>query len=183
MTAFLSILALVISSAGVLYLASTNAKRLRAFNRQVPDARRWALVARIAIFAPGILLITGGFTAAFVIWMGAITVLGWGIAAFSPTKIDRAQAWLENFGAVSAQRTAALQVSARDRLASLTSRIAKGDSDRIAALEARVAELERLLNARNEVEATSATVPAPSTERQSEIATDRPPLMAAGSPS
>ncbi|MEM9369650.1 MAG: hypothetical protein AAGA26_00705 [Pseudomonadota bacterium] len=83
MTALWSIFALIVSGTGVVYLAVTNAKRRRAFG-QVAVAQRWRLLARIAVWLPGIAAILVQDWALFTLWAGGITVLGWVIAATSP---------------------------------------------------------------------------------------------------
>lgn len=74
-----------VSLLAVVYLLYTDAKRIRVFRlnraRGLPRYRRaaWALA-----FAPGAALLGAGELSAFLGWCGAITVLGWLVAARTP---------------------------------------------------------------------------------------------------
>ena len=84
MTTTLTLAAVAVSLAGLVYLAATDPKRRRAFNLP-PCSRRLALFAWIVVFAPGAALLAAEQTAAFVIWLGAGTIAGWLVAAKAPT--------------------------------------------------------------------------------------------------
>ena len=86
MTAIFTLLALGTSLLGLAYLTATNPKRQRAFNLQ-PRSRRFLWPACGLVFAPGLTLLGAGEGAAFVMWLGAVTVAGWLIAARAPSAI------------------------------------------------------------------------------------------------
>ena len=149
MTGLLVVLALAMSIAGIFYLAMTDAKRRRVFGLAAVEVRRWVWPARCAVFGPGMLLAALGNMAGFVIWLGALTVLGWTVAALPPTRLREMQKSMN-----------ADLITSRDRrksaIASLRSRVAvsmagtgmtfgREDPARLAALEARVASLEERL--------------------------------------
>ena len=83
MTAILTLAALAATLTGLVHLAASDPKRQRAFKLQ-PPRRRFALPACLLVFAPGVALLAFGQAAAFVIWLGATTVLGWLVAARAP---------------------------------------------------------------------------------------------------
>ena len=84
MTALLTLAAVAATLLGLAYLTATDPKRRRAFKLQ-PRSRRLALPACILVFAPGVTLLAIDKSAAFVMWLGAIAVLGWLIAARAPS--------------------------------------------------------------------------------------------------
>ncbi|MEM0922425.1 MAG: hypothetical protein AAGF44_01055 [Pseudomonadota bacterium] len=168
MTGPLTILALILSGIGLAYLAVTDPKRRRAFAQPVLERRRWKLVARLLVFLPGFGLAFLGDVAAVIIWLGAITVLGWGIAALSPLHIDALKSKSREAAGNYAMRLAGLATPLRAAagvvLGSLSWALSKGvervtpgqvpvlvlpsrrgDSARIAELEARVVALEAAL--------------------------------------
>ncbi|MEM6546279.1 MAG: hypothetical protein AAF713_00885 [Pseudomonadota bacterium] len=156
MTAIWTIVALAVSTLGIGYLAATDAKRRRVFRRPPLEKRRWTFLARTAVFAPAVPLIVVGDLAALVIWMGAATVLGWGIAAVSPRQLDGLAVWLRRHLSISWVRWTLLRQLVRERYQVLrTSAVAaagriatrvKGTPDtRIEELEARIAALEERL--------------------------------------
>lgn len=74
----------IISICGICYLAVTNPKRRRAFNLAILNRRRWVWAARLSIILPFLLLIFTANWSGLSIWAGAVTVLGWIVAATSP---------------------------------------------------------------------------------------------------
>ncbi len=126
MTAFVTVIATAITLAGIGWLAVTDPKRRRVFEMSDPARPRRTVPVVAAAFIPGIALLALGNGAAFVVWLGATTVFGWGIAALTPA---RTAALVSRCVRVAAQLRAA--VVARRRMA-----------DRIASLEARMAALE-----------------------------------------
>ncbi|MEM9148677.1 MAG: hypothetical protein AAGC57_21205 [Pseudomonadota bacterium] len=128
MTALASILALSVTVAGQAVLRATDPKRRRMFGL---PARRWGSlrwVARVAVWAPSLCLIWMGDLAALVIWMGAATVSGWGIACVTPARLDRAKNG----------------VAARLSRAVPPRRHVEDIDARLAAVEARLAALEEI---------------------------------------
>lgn len=83
MTAVLPLSAVAVTLLGLAYLTATDPKRRRAFKRP-PPSRRLVLPAFALVFAPGVALLVFGQGAAFVMWLGAVTVLGWLVAARAP---------------------------------------------------------------------------------------------------
>ena len=84
MTAVLTLLAVGASLLGLAYLTASNPKRQRAFNLQ-PRSRRFVWPACGLVFAPGLALLVASEGAAFVMWLGAVSIAGWLIAARAPT--------------------------------------------------------------------------------------------------
>lgn len=84
MSGFLIFACLVVSLAGLAYLALTDPKRRRTHGQEVLDRRPYLWPARIALFGPGVLLTGLGHWSGLTIWAGAVTTLGWLIAALSP---------------------------------------------------------------------------------------------------
>ncbi|MEM7058159.1 MAG: hypothetical protein AAF557_11260 [Pseudomonadota bacterium] len=80
MTFWISIAAIAISMVGLTHLAFTNPKRRRTLSQEQVQLRR-IVPARCAVWIPGIVLAVLGEAAAFVIWIAALTVLGWVLAA------------------------------------------------------------------------------------------------------
>ncbi|MEM7508379.1 MAG: hypothetical protein AAF415_16725 [Pseudomonadota bacterium] len=154
MIALLTLLALTVSSAGIAYLAATDPKRRRAFRQVELTAPRRTVLARIAVFAPGVALVTLGSAGPVVIWAGALTVFGWAIAALSPLHIASIRALSTRvFGRLEQRLSRVRAAWAEARLNASTAvatRLAvrdPADRERIAALEKRVAALEAQLAA------------------------------------
>lgn len=164
MSAIATLAATGASLAALGWLAATDPKRRRAFRLSLapvqPRARNaaWALALLPGALVP---LASGG--AGFVLWLGAVSVAGWGLAAMPPDD------------SLTRLRSAALE-ALRERLARLAARLgghtralrarlpapaAKPEGDaaaRIARLEARVSELEAELMARRATSRSAATV-------------------------
>lgn len=157
MTSVAVIIALAVSVWGLWHLQSTNPKRLRSL-KQEPAERRHAHVARLAVWAPGVLLVVLGQFSAFVMWLAALTVIGWALVAAPTTTFALVQrAWLAVLQPVLSHLAAI-----RDRLAAVvksrhTVAEHKHLSDenaelraRLVALEQRIAELEGALHVGND---------------------------------
>ena len=84
MTALLTLSAVAVSLSGLVYLAASDPKRRRAF-KLPPRERRLALPTWILVLVPGAALLAANQSAAFVMWLGATTVVGWLVAARAPT--------------------------------------------------------------------------------------------------
>ncbi|MEM9139529.1 MAG: hypothetical protein AAGB15_06825, partial [Pseudomonadota bacterium] len=153
MTALITLLTVAISTAGLVHLTFTNPKRLRSLKRP-PIERRYARLARAAVWTPGLLLAVMGETAALVMWLAALTTIGWALAAAPVTtgaamqSIAAAQlrrAGDAAFGVVWSLGRALSALTARLPrlpLPSLPQRaaVATPDTTRIETLEQRVAE-------------------------------------------
>lgn len=147
MDVFVVIAALSIGVAALIHLARTDPKRRRVFGLPAHVGPRRTRIALAALIVPGIGLLALGNGAGFTVWLGALTVLGWGVAALDPV---RSQALLSRAagmtGKLGGTARAAWHGSAeavrtlRDGYRFLS----KGPA-RIAALEERVAELEAQL--------------------------------------
>lgn len=83
MTVPVTLAAVAVTLLALAHLTATDPKRRRAF-KLPPPRRRFAWPAGVLALAPGAALLAAGAGAAFVIWLGAITVLGWLIAARTP---------------------------------------------------------------------------------------------------
>ncbi|MEL6218952.1 MAG: hypothetical protein AAFR79_10855 [Pseudomonadota bacterium] len=132
MTGLASILARAVTVAGQAGLRATDPKRRRMFG--LPARRRGPLrwVARGAVWTPALGLIWIGDLAALVIWMGAATVSGWGIACLTPALLDRTKTriaeWLP-WGVL------ALSIAPRRPVEDIDARFAEMEA-RLTALEA-----------------------------------------------
>ena len=82
-TALATLAAVTVTLLALAYLTATDPKRRRAF-KLPPTRRRFAWPVAVLVFAPGVALLAAGQAAAFAIWLGAVTVLGWLIAARAP---------------------------------------------------------------------------------------------------
>lgn len=143
-----------VSFAAIGYLAATDPKRRSAF--RLPAApRRHPRLAWTALLVPGAVVagLAGG--GGFLAWFGAVTVVGWTVAAVRPDgsgALGLALAdGLARVRDLSADAGQALRAVAA-RLAALRPALpartpAAPDPDRVAALEARVAALEAELAA------------------------------------
>jgi hypothetical protein len=74
------------SLAALAHLAATDPKRRRAFGLEQPAEGRPRL-AWTAALLPGVLVPLWAGAAGFFIWFGAVAVLGWAVAATSPTRM------------------------------------------------------------------------------------------------
>lgn len=82
-TVSVTLAAILLSLAGILVLTVTDPKRRRVFG--LPDAKhRPAALACLLILAPGVALLIAGQSAAFVMWLAAVPLAGWGLAARHP---------------------------------------------------------------------------------------------------
>jgi len=123
--------AIAASLAGVGYLAGTDPKRRRAF-RLPPAARSSPRLGWALVLAPGVLLPFAAGGAGFTVWIGAVSVVGWAIAALPPERTARVGRHYAAFV---------------DRLAGVRLRFPRRPQaeDRVAALEARTRALETQL--------------------------------------
>ncbi|MEM8654309.1 MAG: hypothetical protein AAGF36_06150 [Pseudomonadota bacterium] len=129
-----TLVAVVCSSLAIARLVTRDPKRGRAFG--VPfsgnegRAGSWVL-----LLVPGVVLLVLDQFAAFMIWAGAVPLIGWGWSVLSPERHAAFQAW--RMGVMARMRDVHIP-----RPRPLRTR----RKARIAALEARVAELEQLLH-------------------------------------
>ena len=84
MTTLITLTAVIMTLSGLVYLTITDPKRRRAF-KLMPRDRDFAIPAYFLVFGPGPALLIAGEGAAFVIWLGFVTVAGWLVAARTPT--------------------------------------------------------------------------------------------------
>lgn len=135
---------LCISTAAVAYLAHTDPKRRRVFGLPEFERQRWTKASLAVLLAPGILLLVSGNGAGFTIWLGGLTVIGWGVAATTPA---RAETWRE-IAWTRLTRTIRIVVRGRSNLVLAVRRVRAGilflcdGAERVAALEARIDQLE-----------------------------------------
>jgi hypothetical protein len=150
----MSLLAVLAGSAASLaalrYLASTDPKRRRAF-RLPPPKERHPRAAWTAVVASGALVATIAGAGGFFVWLGAVTVLGWAIAASRPERRPdrghetfaawtvRARDTVADWAVRARETLAARAASARETFAGWKVRAA---ASRPLTLEARVRRLE-----------------------------------------
>lgn len=79
----------LVSLIGLGYLAWSDPKRRRTFRETKLERRPLLWPARAALFGPGALLVAIGHWSGLTIWAGAVTVLGWIMAAISPAAYAR----------------------------------------------------------------------------------------------
>ncbi|MEM8774220.1 MAG: hypothetical protein AAGF53_04250 [Pseudomonadota bacterium] len=84
MSLWLTLIAILISLAGISYFASTDNRRRSIHRMPQIERRRFAWLARLFTFAPGIVLLLSTNWSGLSIWAGAVMVLGWNIAALTP---------------------------------------------------------------------------------------------------
>lgn len=85
-------LAIMVSLAGLATLAMTDPKRRRAHGQLPLASRPFFWPARLAVFGPGLGLLLSGHWSGLTIWAGAITTLGWAMAAITPARYATALA-------------------------------------------------------------------------------------------
>lgn len=150
---------IVLSLAGLGYLAWTDPKRRRVHGIPLPQRRRFLWPARVVVFGPGLLLTGLGHWSGLAIWAGAVTTLGWVLAALSPARYAALMEHGRQSFTVLRRQTRALMApvkawirlgAKRIRTAAATSLSRIGpthatDTDYIAALEARIVALEARL--------------------------------------
>lgn len=139
-----AIAALIVSVAVLIHLARTDPKRRRVFGMPEYEGRRWVWLSLAVLCAPGIALLASGDAAGFTIWLGALTVLGWGVAAVSPARAEAlrsmalALAGRGGHGMYAGWRGIVHNLrAARSGFAFL-----RDGAERIALLEARIGQLE-----------------------------------------
>lgn len=147
-----------VSFAAIGYLAATDPKRRSAF-RLPPVARRHPRLAWAALLAPGAVVAALAGGGGFLAWFGAVTVVGWAVAAMRPDgsgalglALADARARLRDLSAAAAQALRPVVAGIAARLAALRPALpartpAAPDPGRVAALEARVSALEAELAA------------------------------------
>jgi hypothetical protein len=143
-----------VSFAAIGYLAATDPKRRSAF-RLPPVPRRHPRLAWTALLVPGLAVagLAGG--GGFLAWFGAVTVVGWAVAAVRPDgsgtlglALADGLARLRDLSAEAVQRLRAIAARLVALRPALLARASTArDPDRVAALEARVSALEAELAA------------------------------------
>ena len=88
MTTLITLAAVIMTLLGLIYLTITDPKRRRAF-KLGPRDRDFAIPAYFLVFGPGPALLIASEGAAFVIWLGVVTVAGWLLAARTPAVTRR----------------------------------------------------------------------------------------------
>ena len=124
--------AVAVSLAGVGYLTGTDPKRRRAF-RLPPAASASPRLGWALVLLPGVLLPFAAGGGGFTVWIGAVSVAGWAIAALPPERT----AGLGRRCAAFVDRIAAFRPALPLRVAP-----APASDSRVAALEARIEALE-----------------------------------------
>lgn len=81
MIAFAALFLVAITMVGLGHLVLTDPKRRRVLGQSPYIGKRRIWLARILVWAPGIAAAVAGQLVLFVIWLGALTLLGYAIAA------------------------------------------------------------------------------------------------------
>lgn len=113
------------SLTGLGYLAGTDAKRRRIFGQSVLNRRRFLWPARLAVFAPGLILLLIANWSGFMIWAGAITTLGWVLTAIRPDSYQQAQKTARSTASVLSQQGASLRTQSAIHWHSLREQLAQ----------------------------------------------------------
>lgn len=147
MPAVAVIVALCMSVAVLAYLAHTDPKRRRVFGEPAYEKPRHVRLSLGLLAVPGILLLWAGDGAGLTIWLGALTVLGWGVAAVSPQGAERVRSRVAAIAGQSGARIVSGWRRLADALGAVVGAVAfmRHAPGRIAALEERVADLEAAL--------------------------------------
>lgn len=85
-----TLLSCFVSALCLVWLARYNPRRRRAHG--LPKVDHTIFASRILLvlsIAPGVALLLLGHSAGFVLWLGAISILGWWVAAFPPKRASR----------------------------------------------------------------------------------------------
>jgi hypothetical protein len=149
-----------LSLAALGWVAATDPKRRRAFGLPPHPGPRRTGTAWLLALLPGVVVPLWGGGAGFVIWLGAVTVAGWGLAALPP---DRPAAWIEALR----RRLPPVQAHAARlrRWGEAALRSVRPGRPDVAALERRIADLEarvaELLAERDRPAATATERPHP----------------------
>lgn len=84
-TVLLVAAATAVSLLAVVYLLYTDAKRIRVFRLNRAQALRgYRQAGWVIAVAPGAAMVAFGELSAFLVWCGAITVLGWLVVTWTP---------------------------------------------------------------------------------------------------
>lgn len=145
MITFVTLLSIAVSMVALLWLSHVDPKRRSAF-RLPPytGARRTKLAWTIALL-PGLFVIPLAGGPGFVLWLGALTVVGWAAIAVPPGRGGAVALALDRFFARILGRFDALTRRARRALPAVRSRFPArvGTGSGAVPLAARVAELEQ----------------------------------------
>lgn len=143
MDTFVVVAGLCISTAALAYLAHTDPKRRRVFGRPQYEKRRRIWLSLFILSAPGVWFMMSGNGAGFTVWLGGVSVVGWGVAAMNPHRAAAVATLAGRWRCIAVaggRRSAAAVRAAHDFYHSL------GDTPaRVAVLERRVDELEAKL--------------------------------------
>lgn len=137
MYALIIIAALAASLAALIHLARTDPKRRRVFGLPEYQRKRRSRLLLAVLIVPGITLLATGDAAGFTIWLGALTVTGWGVAALDPQRSAAVGTRILGTGSNAWDRAVACFNTLRNHYRTLRDTL-----ERIKALERRVAELE-----------------------------------------
>lgn len=131
-----------VSLAALGYLTATDPKRRRVF-RLKPARRRHGRLGWAVVLLPGLLLPAVAGAGGFFVWLGATSVVGWGLAAISPTRAAATAARLREAAGALGRSVAPLADGAVARAQSAMAALrAAPRPSALQDLERRVAELE-----------------------------------------
>lgn len=150
MNTLITLLGIGVSLAALLWLSATDPKRRRSFGLPVHSGPRrpglaWAIALLPGLFLPSL---AGG--PGLVLWLGSLTVIGWGLIAIPPgrggalaARIDRAVARIGGWLDARSRRLSDGVAALRARLSRPAAPMAPvGLGARVAELEQRVLTLE-----------------------------------------
>lgn len=116
-------LAIALSLVGLAWLTGTDPKRRRAF-RLPPAAASHPRAGWAVALLPGLALPFFAGGGGFTIWIGAVSVAGWAIAALPPERTARlAGHWATLIGRITAGPARGTSSPSGDRIAALEARI------------------------------------------------------------
>lgn len=141
------IAAIAVTLTAVVYFAATDPKRRRVSGLPPFTGQRRTVLALFAALVPAAVLIAVGDGAGLVVWLGATTIMGWGVAALPPRQSKRIGIWITRaLGKVARGGPAALRlgrqiVSGTNQILTAPGRL--GDlQTRVVVLEKAIADLQ-----------------------------------------
>lgn len=153
MTASLLTLATIaLSSAAVAYLAFHDPKRRRVFAEPARQRSPRRALAWTLAYLPGVLLLVFDQWAAFMMWLGGAPLMGWMVVSRRPDFYRGSCSWLHSLTLQCQRLRQADRAETLRWLRGGAVRHAialRNPSRKVADLEARVAELERLVHDRS----------------------------------
>lgn len=86
MTVWITLMAIFISVLGIYRHLTTNLKRRHGMRQAAYEGNAYTALAWIVVIVPGLILLVIGQSAAFVMWLGALPIIGWLLSMRSPNQ-------------------------------------------------------------------------------------------------